>query len=118
MNESEKKSQSVSRVQLCNPMDCSPPGSSVPGILQARKLGQVDIPFSWDLCSPVMELISTASLVLQWLLHHYATREESKYNTDGKIQVGRSCSGSSVGFNGEKEPENKMFQNHCFNVRK
>ena len=23
---------------LCNPMDCSPPGSSVHGILQARKL--------------------------------------------------------------------------------
>ena len=27
--------QSLSRVQLCNPMDCSPPGSSVHGILQA-----------------------------------------------------------------------------------
>ena len=25
-----------SRVQLCNPMDCSPPGSSIPGILQVR----------------------------------------------------------------------------------
>ena len=31
---------------LCNPMDCSPPGSSVPGILQARVLGWVAIPFS------------------------------------------------------------------------
>ena len=27
-----------SRVQLCNPMDCSLPGSSVHGILQARRL--------------------------------------------------------------------------------
>ena len=24
---------------LCNPIDCSPPGSSVPGIFQARRLG-------------------------------------------------------------------------------
>ena len=31
---------------LCDPMDCSPPGSSVHGILQARILEWVDIPFS------------------------------------------------------------------------
>ena len=31
---------------LCDPMDCSPPGSYVPGILQARILEWVDIPFS------------------------------------------------------------------------
>ena len=31
---------------LCDPMDCSPPGSSVPGILQARILEEVAIPFS------------------------------------------------------------------------
>ena len=31
---------------LCNPMDRSPPGSSVLGILQARILKQVAIPFS------------------------------------------------------------------------
>ena len=30
----------------CDPMDCSPPGSSVHGILQARMLEWVDIPFS------------------------------------------------------------------------
>ena len=30
----------------CNPMDCSPPGSSVHGILQARILEWVAIPFS------------------------------------------------------------------------
>ena len=33
-----------SRVQLCDPMDCSPPGSSVHGILQARILGLVATP--------------------------------------------------------------------------
>ena len=31
---------------LCNPMDCSPPGSSVHGILQERILEWVAIPFS------------------------------------------------------------------------
>ena len=31
---------------LCNPMDCSPPGSSVHGILQTRKLERVAIFFS------------------------------------------------------------------------
>ena len=31
---------------LCHPMDCSPPGSSVHGIFQARILEWVDIPFS------------------------------------------------------------------------
>ena len=31
---------------LCDPMDCSPPDSSVHGILQARILEQVAIPFS------------------------------------------------------------------------
>ena len=31
---------------LCNPRDGSPPGSPVPGILQARTLEWVDISFS------------------------------------------------------------------------
>ena len=31
---------------LCDPMDCSPPGSSIHGILQARKLEWVVIPFA------------------------------------------------------------------------
>ena len=31
---------------LCNPMDCSPPGSSVHGILQARILEWIAMPFS------------------------------------------------------------------------
>ena len=33
---------------LCDPMDCNPPGSSVHGILQARILEWVAIPFSRD----------------------------------------------------------------------
>ena len=33
---------------LCSPVDCSPPGSSVHGIVQARILGWVAISFSRD----------------------------------------------------------------------
>ena len=38
--------KSLSRVQHCNPVDCSPPGSSVHGIFQARVLKWVAISFS------------------------------------------------------------------------
>ena len=31
---------------LCDPIDGSPPGSTIPGILQARSLEWVAIPFS------------------------------------------------------------------------
>ena len=44
---------SFSQVWLfCDPMDYSPPGSSVPGILQARILEWVAIPFSRDFPNP------------------------------------------------------------------
>ena len=37
---------------LCDPMDCSPPGSSIHGILQARILEWVAMPFSRGLSKP------------------------------------------------------------------
>ena len=40
---------------LCDPMDCSPAGSSVQGILQAKILEWVAIPFPGDLSDPVIE---------------------------------------------------------------
>ena len=40
-----EKHQSPGHTQLCNPMDCSPPDSSVRGILQARILEWITIPF-------------------------------------------------------------------------
>ena len=45
---------------LCNPRDCSPPGSSVHGILQARILEWVAISFPGDLPDPGMEPRSPA----------------------------------------------------------
>ena len=46
---------SQSCLTLCDPVDCSPPGSSVHGILQARVLEWVAILFSRDLSDPGIE---------------------------------------------------------------
>ena len=40
---------------LCTPMDYRPPGSSEHGVLQARTLEWVAIPFSGDLANPRIE---------------------------------------------------------------
>ena len=45
---------------LCNPMNCSPPGSSVHGILQARILEWVVIPFPGDFLNPGIKAMSHA----------------------------------------------------------
>ena len=53
--EYEKKTESAiaqSYPTRCNPMDCSLPGSSVHGMLQARILEWVAIPFSKGLPDP------------------------------------------------------------------
>ena len=49
-----------SYLTLCDPMDCNPPGSSVHGILQARILEWVTIPFCMDLPNPGIEPMSLA----------------------------------------------------------
>ena len=53
-SEGEKVRVIVTRLclTLCNPMDCIPPGSSVPEIIQARILEWVAIPFSGPVPSP------------------------------------------------------------------
>ena len=55
---------------LCDPMDCSPPGSSVHGILQARILGGLPSPLPWGLpnsgiktASPAIPALQTDSLL-------------------------------------------------------
>ena len=50
-----------SRVRLCDPIDGSPPGSSVPGILQARILEWVAISFS-NACMHAKSLQSSPTL--------------------------------------------------------
>ena len=49
---------------LCNPMDCSPPGSSVHGILQARMWEWVALLSSRDLLNPGIKPVSLTSPAL------------------------------------------------------
>ena len=50
----------MSCLTLCNPMDCNPPGSSVRGILQARILEWVVVPFSRGSSQPRDQIGSPA----------------------------------------------------------
>ena len=47
--------QFLSRVWLCDTMDCGPPGSSVHGIFQARALKQLPFPSPGDFLDPGIE---------------------------------------------------------------
>ena len=49
---------------LCNPMDCTPPGSPIHEILQARILEWVAIPSSGSLPDPEIKHASLASASL------------------------------------------------------
>ena len=56
----------LSHVRLCDPMDCSPPGSSVHGILQARILEWVATLFSRGSSWPDWTQVSCG----RWILYH------------------------------------------------
>ena len=59
---------------LCDPIDNSPPGSSVPGILQARTLEWVTISFSnaWKWQMKVKSLSRVRPSVTQWTAAYQA----------------------------------------------
>ena len=61
-----------SRVRLCDPIDSSPPGSPVPGILQARTLEWVAISFSnsWKWKVKVKSLSPAQLLATPWTAAH------------------------------------------------
>ena len=63
-----------SRPTLCNPMDGSPPGSPVPGILQARTPEWVAISFSnaWKWKVKVKSLSRVRVLATPWTAAHQA----------------------------------------------
>ena len=63
-----------SRVRLCNPRDGSPPGSPVPGILQARTLEWIAISFSnaWKWKVKVKSLSSVRLFATPWTAAYQA----------------------------------------------
>ena len=88
----------VSRVRLSDPMDCSLPGSSVHGILQARNWSGLPFPSPEDLPHPGIELTSLG--LLHWQVGSFpiascqfssvaqscpALRDPMKRNTPGLL---------------------------------
>ena len=70
---------------LCNPMDCSPPGSSVHRILQARALEWVAVPFS---SSPHPRDHTQGSRIAGRFSVVWATREDFSFENSYNINVG------------------------------
>ena len=76
----------LSCVPLCNPMDCTPPGSSDHGIFQARILEGVPLPSSGDLSDPGIFLMQGSNLhLLHWQvgslpLSHFGSRHMYTHN--------------------------------------
>ena len=64
---------------FCNPMHCSPPGSSVRGILQARILEWVGISFCRGSSQPRDRTL--VSCIGRWVLYHWVTREAQYVHT-------------------------------------
>ena len=70
------RARAQSSPTLCNPMDCSPPGSSVHGILQARILEWVALPSSRRSSSPRDQNVAFLRLLRgRWILYHCTTWE-------------------------------------------
>ena len=72
----ERTGGALRQKRLKNIMDCSPPGSSVHGILQARILERADIPFSRRSSQPRDR--TWASCTVGRFLSIWATREAQK----------------------------------------
>ena len=76
---------------LCDPMDCSPPGSSVHGILQARILEWVAMPPPGGLPNPGIEPVSlTSPASAGGFFTPSTTWEALHHNDDIKFHI--SCS--------------------------
>ena len=81
--------QSLSCVRLCDPMGCSPPGSFVHGILQARILEWVAMPsFRGSSYSRDPTHVSGISCIDKRILYLYATWKPHQRIEDGeKLQI-------------------------------
>ena len=68
---------------LCDPMDCSPPGSSVHGIHQARILDWVAVPFSKGFLQ--LWCRTQVSHIAGGFFTSWATREAQEYTGVGSL---------------------------------
>ena len=84
----------LSRVQLCSPMVCSPPGSSVHGIFHVRMLEWAAIPFSRDLLDSVIETASLGSSALagRYFTTAPPTKPQRRCGTYTQWNMGFPCS--------------------------
>ena len=67
---------------LCNPKDCSPPGSSVCGIFQARILEWVAISFSRGSFQPRDQ--TCISYIGRQIVYHLGNRETQRTTMDNR----------------------------------
>ena len=64
------------RIRLCNPMDCSSPGTSVHGIFQARLLEWIPISYPRGSSQPRHQtLVSCVSCIGRQILYHSTSLE-------------------------------------------
>ena len=70
---------------LCDPKDCSPPGSSVHGIFQARILFWVPFPATGDLSDPGIEPTSLAPPALAGMFFTISATWEALGETNDEI---------------------------------
>ena len=86
------------RPTLCDPMDCSPPGSSIHGIFQARVLEWVAISFSRGSSPPRdrTRVSCIASWCFYYLSHEGRCFLELSCFFDDPTDVGNLISGSSA----------------------
>ena len=100
---------------LCNPIDGSPPGPPIPGILQARTLEWVTISFSnaWKWKVKVKSLSRVRLLATPWTAAHQAppsigfSRQEYWSGVPLLDNTKRYCKKtlpSCTGTNGQKKP--------------
>ena len=89
--------QSPSHVQLCNSMDCSPPGSSVHRVPQASILEWVDVSSSRGSTWPRdWTLTSCTSCLGRCTLYHWASSEASANVKEMHIKTTRTCNPTPV----------------------
>ena len=98
---------------LCNPVDCSPPGSSVHGISQARMLEWVAIPPPGDLPNPGINTgIKSESLTFPTLANRFFTTSAT-WEAQG-LHSPRNSPGQNTGV-GSRSPLQRIFPTQRWN---